>query len=188
MPPAIRHFALPLRDMTRARLDRLALREAGWLRGFNDLGAHPAVARAFSVISRLGDGVAWYSLMALLLAWDGFAALPAVLHMIVAGLLGTVTYKALKAGTCRPRPCDAHDGILCRTAPLDRFSFPSGHTLHAVIFSVVAIGYYPPLAWFVLPFTVLVALSRLILGLHYISDVLVGVALGLSIAGLTLVF
>ncbi|MDP1532002.1 MAG: phosphatase PAP2 family protein [Rubrivivax sp.] len=45
---------------------------------------------------------------------------------------------------------------------------------------------YPPLGWLVWPFTALVAASRLVLGLHYVSDVAVGALLGGTIAALTL--
>jgi undecaprenyl-diphosphatase len=76
--------------------------------------------------------------------------------------------------------------ITCNAAPLDQFSFPSGHTLHAVAFSVVLLAYFPGFAWLVLPFTALVGLSRMVLGLHYPSDVLAGAALGGAIAGLSL--
>ena len=49
-------------------------------------------------------------------------------------------------------------------------------------FSVVAIAFYPMLAWLLVPFTVLVAISRVVLGLHYPSDVLAVAALGALIA------
>ena len=65
---------------------------------------------------------------------------------------------------------------------LDRYSFPSGHPLHAVSFSILLVSYYPGLAWLVIPFVVLVALSRLVLGLHYISDVLAGGLIGALLA------
>jgi undecaprenyl-diphosphatase len=42
-------------------------------------------------------------------------------------------------------------------APLDRCSSPSGDTLHAVAFTLVAVAYYPSMAWFAVPFTLLVA-------------------------------
>lgn len=52
-------------------------------------------------------------------------------------------------------------------------------------FTLVLASYLPLLAWLVLPFTLLVALSRPILGLHYPSDVLAGAIIGASIATLT---
>jgi undecaprenyl-diphosphatase len=70
--------------------------------------------------------------------------------------------------------------------PLDEFSFPSGHTLHAVAFALVGLAYFPSLAPVVVPFTVLVALSRVVLGLHYPSDVLAGIVIGALIAGASL--
>ena len=72
------------------------------------------------------------------------------------------------------------------SSPLDPFSFPSGHTLHAVAFTVVAATHYPPLAALLVPFTLLIAASRVVLGLHYPSDVLVGAVLGALIGGASL--
>jgi undecaprenyl-diphosphatase len=65
---------------------------------------------------------------------------------------------------------------------LDRFSFPSGHTLHAVAFTLIACAYYPALWVILVPFTLVTAVSRVALGLHYPSDVLAGAALGALIA------
>lgn len=167
-------------------LNRLAAREHVWLQRVNGIRLPNWEIALFQLASRLGDGLFWYGLMLALLAGQGVAALPAVLHMTVAGLIGTLIYKWLKKATERPRPYQVCPSILCLTAPLDRFSFPSGHTLHAVVFSLVATAYYPALGWLVWPFTALVALSRLVLGLHYVSDVLVGALLGATVAGLTL--
>src|SRR5262245_27632888 len=117
------------------------------------------------VVSRLGDGVAWYALMLALLLRFGPEAVPVVLHMIGAGLACTTLYKLIKHGTLRPRPYQVQPGIMLLAAPLDRFSFPSAHTLHAVAISLVAVAYYPWLAWVAVPFTALVAASRIVLGL-----------------------
>ncbi|MES1998107.1 MAG: phosphatase PAP2 family protein [Pseudomonadota bacterium] len=154
---------------------------------FNRAGRFRSVLGGFRLVSRLGDGVFWYALMLTLLAAYGLAALPAVLNMVLAGLAATLIYKWLKKTTLRPRPCHQFGQIVCLTAPLDRFSFPSGHTLHAVAFSLVVIQYYPVLAWLVLPFSALVAVSRLVLGLHYPTDVLAGIALGGMVALVSMV-
>ena len=135
----------------------------------------------FRCVSILGDGIAWYALLAFLLLRERNAAVVPVLHMVAVGLICTVVYKWIKARTLRPRPYQAHIGIEYFATPLDRFSFPSGHTLHAVAFTLTALSYYPYLAWLLVPFTMLIAISRVVLGLHYPSDVLAGAVLGAAI-------
>jgi len=147
-----------------------------------------SVRQLFRLVSRLGDGVFWYTLMIALLLNYQVEALPAVLHMLVVALVGTLSYKLIKGKTLRPRPFNVYPAIICVGKTLDQFSFPSGHTMHAVAFSIVAVAYFPALIWLVAPFAVLVALSRPILGLHYPSDVLAGAALGAVIAFTSLLF
>lgn len=141
-----------------------------------------SVLALFRGVSRLGDGVIWYSLMLALLLAGGRQATGPVLHMVIAGLACTLVYKLLKRGTLRPRPYQVHQHVAAGAQPLDQFSFPSGHTLHAVAFTLVVCTYYPMLAWAAVPFTLLVAASRVVLGLHYPSDVLAGGALGALVA------
>jgi undecaprenyl-diphosphatase len=167
-------------------LQQIQTRDEAWSLRFNRASANPPIRKAFGLISRLGDGIFWYCLMLWLLVRYQSAALLPVLHMVAAGLVCTVQYKWLKRKTHRQRPYDKNQGISCVTAPLDQFSFPSGHTLHAVAFSIVALAYYPALVWLLLPFTALVAISRLVLGLHYPSDVLAGIVIGATISGLSL--
>jgi undecaprenyl-diphosphatase len=144
-------------------------------------GRRPWVRRPFALVSRLGDGLFWYSLIAVLPLVHGRAGLDAAVQMLATGAVGLILYKSLKGMTRRERPCHAVGGIEVLVLPLDRFSFPSGHTLHAVSFSTVAIARYPELAWLLVPFTLLVAASRVLLGLHYPSDVLVATAIGLML-------
>jgi undecaprenyl-diphosphatase len=105
--------------------------------------------------------------------------------MALAGLSGTLLYKWLKGKTLRPRPFEVHQDIFLTGKPLDKFSFPSGHTLHAVVFGLVAINYYPALSFIIMPFVSMVALSRVVLGLHYPSDVIAGALIGSLIAALS---
>ena len=71
-------------------------------------------------------------------------------------------------------------------APLDRYSFPSGHTLHAVSFAWQVSAHFPELGWVLIPLAALIAGSRVVLGLHYPTDVLVGGLIGASLAELGL--
>lgn len=136
----------------------------------------------FRLVSRLGDGVFWYTVMLGIVLSHGADGILPALHMALAGLTGTCVYKWLKGKTLRPRPYEVHQDIWLTGKPLDRFSFPSGHTLHAVAFCTVGLFYYPALMPLLLPFTMMVALSRVVLGLHYPSDVLAGAAIGATIA------
>lgn len=151
----------------------------------NHTSQYRVIRDLFRCVSRLGDGLFWYALMIGILIVKGAEGLAPVLHMALAGLAGTTLYKWLKGKTLRPRPYEVHQDIWLTGKPLDKFSFPSGHTLHAVIFCVVMINYYPQLAIIVVPFTALVGLSRVVLGLHYPSDVLAGALLGGLIAGIS---
>lgn len=145
-----------------------------------------SVRSVFRVASRLGNGMFWYALMAALLLHFRGEAVPAVLHMVAAAAVGIVIYKLIKQTTLRPRPFRVHPDIACAGAILDQFSFPSGHTMHATSFSVIVLYYFPGLLWLVAPFSLMVALSRPILGLHYPSDVVAGAALGGLLAACTL--
>jgi undecaprenyl-diphosphatase len=164
------------------RLRGLALLDESWCLQLNRGMDFRSLCAVLRIASRLGDGVFWYGLMAVLLAVDGWTAVQPVIHMTVVGVLGVASYRWLKKRTSRPRPYQVQQAIRLGAAPLDAFSFPSGHTLHAAAFSIVATSYYPTLAWLVVPFSLLVALSRPVLGLHYPSDVLAGAAIGAAIA------
>ena len=151
----------------------------------NHTSQYRIVRDGFRLVSRLGDGIFWYGLMLAIFMLKGAESIPCVLHMSLSGLTGTVFYKWIKSKTLRPRPYEVHQDICLTGTPLDKFSFPSGHTLHAVVFSVVAISYYPQLSVIVMPFTALVGFSRVVLGLHYPSDVLAGAGIGALIACLS---
>jgi undecaprenyl-diphosphatase len=152
----------------------------------NRWGACHALRRVFGVVSRLGNGVFWYALMAGLAVFGGSRGSVAALHMALVGVVAAMLYRALKRWTRRPRPFRAHGDIVPYVLPLDEFSFPSGHALHAVSFTLIALAYFPVLAPVLVPFTLMVAMSRVVLGLHYPSDVLAASAIGLGLGSLSL--
>ena len=145
-----------------------------------------SVRKLFAIISRLGDGVFWYTLMLLLPIVYGERGLYPSLRMALAGVVGLALYKYLKARLVRERPFINFTAVVAGATVLDRYSFPSGHTLHAVSFTILICSSFPQLAWLCVPFAALVAISRVVLGLHYPSDVLAGATLGASVATVTL--
>jgi undecaprenyl-diphosphatase len=102
--------------------------------------------------------------------------------MAVTGIVGLLIYKWLKHALLRERPFIRHPGITLAMPPLDRYSFPSGHTLHAVAFTWQAVAWFPETGWVLIPIASLIAASRVVLGLHYPSDVLAGGAIGAGLA------
>lgn len=161
---------------------RLRERERDWCLQVNRLGARRWVRTYFCAVSRLGDGMLWIALAAVLLAAGGARGQLALLHMALVGGVSALLYRRLKHWSRRPRPYAADGRIRAWIAPLDEFSFPSGHTLHAVGFTIVTLSYMPSLAWLLIPFAASVAVSRVVLGLHYPSDVLAATGIGSMLA------
>ncbi len=148
-------------------------------------GASFAVPRrVFQIASRLGDGLAWYALILVLPLIYGRPAVKPAIVMALTGALGVLVYALLKRLFVRERPFITHAAIDRGAAPLDRYSFPSGHTLHAVSFTWQACAHFPELAWVLVPLAALIASSRVVLGLHYPSDVVAGAAIGAALAAL----
>lgn len=147
-------------------------------RRFNRTVRTAGLLKVFQIASRLGDGVLWYVLIGALALFYGSDGRLVALQCAVAGVAGLALYRLLKNVLVRERPYMTHAAIVCAGKPLDRFSFPSGHTLHAVCFTLVICNGLPMLAIVLVPVAVLIALSRVVLGLHYPSDVLAGGLLG----------
>src|SRR3954462_15980341 len=119
---------------------RIDAAEYGLCRRLNRGASHVGLRNTFRVASRLGDGVIWYAMLALLpLLYGRAAARPAVL-MAITGAVGSLLYKVLKKVCVRERRFISPCSISPAAPPLDRYSFPSGHTLHAVAFAWQAIA------------------------------------------------
>src|SRR5580765_6067508 len=175
----------PGRASVAAMLARMDVAELACCRFLNRSTELTLVRAFFRVISRLSDGVFWYGLMLMLPLAYGEIGARVTLQMALTALVGLALYRCLKSRFVRERPHVSHAAVRAAASALDRYSFPSGHTLHAVAFTLLAIAPFPELASLLVPFAVLVALSRVILGLHYPSDVLAGGAIGYALAALS---
>jgi undecaprenyl-diphosphatase len=164
------------------RFDDAELRLCRYL---NRPSGSASIRAVFRSVSWLGDGWLWYGLMAALPLKYGIEGGLAAGHMAATGAIGVSIYKLIKQRAVRERPFITHPVITCAAAPLDRYSFPSGHTLHAVCFSSVLLSYFPEWTAPLALFTALVAVSRLVLGLHYPTDVAAGAVLGGGLGALS---
>ena len=169
-----------------ALLARFDAAEYGICRSLNRGASYGALRTTCQVASRLGNGVIWYALILLLPVLYGPAGVKPALLMAVTGAAGIALYKALKHTLVRERPFITHSSISLAGAPLDRYSFPSGHTLHAVSLTWLAVAHFPELGWVLVPLASLIAASRVVLGLHYPTDVLAGAGIGAALAALGL--
>lgn len=128
--------------------------------------------------TRGGDGWLWYSFCALILAVGGPERFAAVAAASLAACMGIALFLLLKRICNRTRPCHIQPHCWARLLPPDQFSFPSGHTITAFAVSTPLAIAYPFLALPLLFCALSVAVSRVVLGMHFLSDVLAGAAIG----------
>lgn len=131
------------------------------------------------LVSRFGDWPLSVTTGVLFgIRWGG----DAMMAWAAVAMGAVVVQKGLKRAAGRPRPCQVEGGPAQRAPIPDAGSFPSGHTLHAVMAAVAVGTLVPSLATAFVLLAVLLGLSRVALGVHYPSDVLAGAVLG-AVAG-----
>jgi undecaprenyl-diphosphatase len=96
--------------------------------------------------------------------------------------LGTAIFLRLKKATGRRRPCAIDPHCWATLLPPDQFSFPSGHTITAFAVALTLSRFYPDLATGLMFCALSIAASRILLGMHFLSDVVAGAAIGSIVA------
>jgi undecaprenyl-diphosphatase len=138
-----------------------------------------AVRRLAALLAHSGDS--WFWLLGLALVWllgPPAARTWALATGAVLALLAAAVF-ALKQIIRRPRP-EGEWGQIYRAT--DPHSFPSGHAARSFLLAVLATGWGPawlaPMLWIWAP---LVGVARVALGVHFLSDIVAGAAIGIGV-------
>lgn len=129
-------------------------------------------------VSWLGDGPIWLALIVGLPMVNGEPGFYVSLSMLLAALLNIVCFRPIKNCTKRHRPFVRFDDMTAKTKAGGQYSFPSSHTTHAFSFLVSLGVFQPSLLVLMGVFVFIVALSRVVLGVHYMGDIFVAAVLG----------
>jgi undecaprenyl-diphosphatase len=128
--------------------------------------------------TRGGDGWLWYAMGLAILLFGGeqrFAALGAA---GLSSVLSILLFIWVKRFTGRRRPCQIEPHCWATLLPPDQFSFPSGHTMTAFAVAIPLSMFYPTLTIGLLFCALSIAMSRILLGMHFLSDVVAGALIG----------
>lgn len=128
---------------------------------------------------RLGDGYIWALfalLMIYILGWKGFLT---VLWQSLDSLAVSLTlYWVVKLSVKRARPFSFFEHINAEVPPLDKYSFPSGHTMNNLAVACTVFFLVPQVGWVMLLLPVTWGILRIYFGVHWASDIVAGIFLG----------
>lgn len=180
VPFAILVFLVRTSSPTLAHLDRDV---ANSLHRF--AVAHSAFATTMRSISAAGSPVAWWIVLIPVFAWLLYRRLPRLAAFVAVTTIGSsLLNKAIKLTVDRARPHLSH-----AVASAAGKSFPSGHTQSAVVGCGVLVLVFAPVVrrrarpWLLAAAVLIVLLigfSRVALGVHYFSDVIGAILIGLA--------
>ncbi len=138
------------------------------------------IFRLLQFIVRTGDGWIWL-LIAFLLwmnkSWPDFKTI--LIQCLVALAVSLILYWPIKLGFKRKRPHHLNLGIEAKVPPLDKYSFPSGHTMNNLAVALSLATFIPELFYYSLFIPLGLGLLRVFFGVHFLSDIAAGALLGI---------
>lgn len=131
--------------------------------------------------TRLGDGWLWWAVGVALLLFGGAQRFLAIAAGAIAAAAGIVIFWCIKRASRRKRPFEIVPHCWATIPPPDRYSFPSGHTITAFAVALAIGHYYPMLLLALVATAIVIAVSRILLGMHFLTDVLAGSIIGIAL-------
>ena len=138
------------------------------------------------LISKTGDGYLYLVAGITLYLFEPEHGALFLYSALLAYSLELPLYVILKKSFKRQRPCDLLINFKAHISPSDKFSLPSGHTAAAFLMASLLAHFYPGISLLVYAWAAFIGLSRVLLGVHYPSDIVVGALLGKTISLLSL--
>jgi undecaprenyl-diphosphatase len=163
----------------RSFVDSITRWDVDWLTTIFGLKGKKFLSSAIPWISHSGDGYYYPVIPFLLLLIDPDVCWKFTFAGCIAFTIELPLYKLLKNGIRRDRPCETLSGVNRRISSSDRYSFPSGHAAAAFVIATLLAYFVPYLSLPVFAWAIAVGFSRIYLGVHYPTDILAGLALGI---------
>jgi len=145
---------------------------------------HRTLVKSARVISASGDG--WfYPMVPVITYFLGYPALAEQFFYVagIAFIIERTIYPIAKHSFKRRRPANIVPNFESVIVASDEFSFPSGHTSAAFLMTSMLVLFFGPMFAGLYLWAAAVGCSRVILGVHFPSDILVGSLMGTGIAG-----
>jgi undecaprenyl-diphosphatase len=135
--------------------------------------------RFLRLYTRLGDGYVWALVIAVIYFFYGKETLFGLIeHAIFALLVSLALYWLIKLSVRRKRPFDLLEEVSAKVPPLDKYSFPSGHTMNNLAVGFMVFTEIPAIGWVMVAMPITWGLLRVYYGVHWLSDVIGGICLG----------
>lgn len=144
------------------------------------LDGRKLVSKVMPKISHTGNGYYYPLLPLIIYFYSPETAKSFFIAGIIAFLFELPAHLTVKHLVKRDRPCQVLTNVTQRVIPADQFSFPSGHTAASFAIAVLISYHFAILAPFVITWAMLVGLSRIYLGVHYPTDILAGMFIGIA--------